>query len=184
MESTESKIIQSALEALAIKGFQKVTLNDIAKQAKVSRPTVYSYFKDKDELIQSALLHSSLGIAEDLIKHAEKFDKASTRIVEAMLYALKRIPQEAHLALLADPEVVQLVNEFALVSKEGNALCQGIFKVALMGKYKDEAELNELIEVCVRLLLSLLTMKSARKRTVQEQRLFLERRLLPALGLR
>ena len=96
MEDTQSKIVNSALEALAIKGFHKVTLNDIARLAKVSRPTVYSYFKDKDELIRFALLQSSLNIADDLIRHAEKFSSQKQSVPQdldghrQLLYQIQR----------------------------------------------------------------------------------------------
>lgn len=183
MESTQAKIINSALSCLASKGLHKTTLNDIAQHAGVSRPTVYSYFKDKDAIIQFALLQSAYGIADDIIAHIEKLPSAEERIVEAMLYALKRLPKEPYLALLADPLIANLVNEYALVSEEGNALCQRIFKSALIDHYQDNKELNEIIELCTRLLLSLLTLKPAKKRNQKEQREFLERRLLPALNL-
>ena len=183
MESTQDKITQSALVCLGEKGFQKITLNDIATHAGLSRPTVYSYFKDKNAIIQFALLQSAYKIEGDIIAHIEKFASAEERILEAMLFALKRLPKEPHLALLGDPVITQLVNEYALVSEEGNALCQRIFKIALLDNYKSEDELNEIIELCTRLLLSLLTIKPAKKRNQKEQLAFLQRRLLPSLGL-
>ena len=44
-------------------------------------------------------------------------------------------------------------------------------------------ELDEVTEVATRFLLSLLTMQGNKKRNEKELRGFLERRLLPALGL-
>lgn len=182
VENTQSKIIESALKCLAEKGLNKVTLNDIAQGAGVSRPTVYSYFKDKNDIIQFALLQSAYALVEDIIAHIEKFSTPEERIVEAMLMSLKRLPQENYLALLTDPSISQLINEFALVSKDGNELLKRIFTIATCEKVKDENELNEMIEVCTRMLLSLLTLKPGKARNQKEQRAFLERRLLPALG--
>jgi AcrR family transcriptional regulator len=183
MEKTQNKISESALLCLAEKGLHKVTLNDIATHAGVSRPTVYSYFKDKNAIIQFALMQSAYSISEEITAYAEKFSTPRERVLESMLFTLKRLPQESYLALLSDPAIGQLVNEYALVSEEGNSLCQKIFKVILMEEKKNEAELNEIIELCTRLLLSLLTIKPRKSRNQKEQRAFLERRLLPALGL-
>ncbi len=182
VESTQSKIIESALKCLGEKGLGKVTLNDIAQGAGVSRPTVYSYFKDKNDIIQFALLQSAYALVDDIINHVEKFETPQERIIEAMLMGLKRLPQENYLALIADPSITQLINEFALVSKEGNELLQRIFASATCNQIQDENELNEIIEVCTRMLLSLLTLKPAKSRNQKEQRAFLEKRLLPALG--
>lgn len=179
--NTQDRIAQAAIECLALKAFTKITLNDIAKQAKVSRPTVYSYFKDSAEVLQYALLQSAYRFSDELIAYIEQFTSSQERILEAMLFCLKRFPEEPALALISSPEVAQVINEFALISLEGNAICQKIFDIALQDNRLSKTELNEVIEICIRMLLSLLTVKAPKERTLKQQRTFLEKRLLPAV---
>lgn len=179
--NTQERIAQAAITCLANKAFTKVTLNDIAKQAEVSRPTVYSYFKDSGEVLQYALLQSAYRFSDDLIQHVEKFEGSDERIVEAMIFCLQNLPKEPSLALISSPEVSQIVNEFALMSVEGNEICQKIFTTVLQDKKVTQQDLSEIIELCTRLLLSLLTVKAPKLRTLKQQREFLKKRLLPSL---
>jgi len=182
--NTQEKIAQAAIDCLSFKVFTKITLNDIAKQAGVSRPTVYSYFKHRGEVLQYALLQSAYVFAEELIAYIEQYEMSEDRVLEAMIFCLKRFPEEPSLALISSSEISQLINEFALMSMEGNEICQRIFCVALKDNSISKRDLSEVVEICTRLLLSLLTVKAPTVRTVKQQREFLKRRLLPALGLK
>ena len=51
--TTEARIFEGALQALARQGPKKLALSDIAHEAGVSVGTVYRYFKNKDELLRS-----------------------------------------------------------------------------------------------------------------------------------
>ena len=53
VEKTQQLIIDAAFAEFAYHGFQKTTLKDIAAHAGVSRPTVYSFFKNKDQIFRS-----------------------------------------------------------------------------------------------------------------------------------
>jgi AcrR family transcriptional regulator len=51
--STEARIFDGALRAIARQGPKKLAMSDIAHEAGVSVGTLYRYFKNKDELLQS-----------------------------------------------------------------------------------------------------------------------------------
>ena len=57
VEKTQQLILDAALAEFAHYGFQKTTLKDIAAQAGVSRPTVYSFFKNKDQIFRSVAIN-------------------------------------------------------------------------------------------------------------------------------
>ena len=57
VEKTQQLILDAALAEFAYHGFQKTTLKDIAAQAGVSRPTVYSFFKNKDQIFRSVAIN-------------------------------------------------------------------------------------------------------------------------------
>jgi AcrR family transcriptional regulator len=51
--TTEARIFDGALQALARQGPKKLAMSDIANEAGVSVGTLYRYFKNKDELLES-----------------------------------------------------------------------------------------------------------------------------------
>lgn len=55
MEERE-QIIKYALENLFVKGYQYVTMDNIATGLKISKKTIYKYFNSKDELFEGVVL--------------------------------------------------------------------------------------------------------------------------------
>ncbi len=49
----QQAILASALEAFAIYGFRKTSMDDIAKGAGMSRPAVYLHYKNKEAIVRS-----------------------------------------------------------------------------------------------------------------------------------
>lgn len=47
---TKEKILNEALKLFMKNGYDKTSLNDIAKRIKITKPALYYYFKNKDEL--------------------------------------------------------------------------------------------------------------------------------------
>src|SRR5208337_3586955 len=52
---TRSRILEAALELFQTEGFDRVTINKLAKAAKVSMPTIYAIFKSKRGVLQSLI---------------------------------------------------------------------------------------------------------------------------------
>ena len=180
---TQQRIVDAAVACVKRWGIEKVTLNDIAREAGVTRPTVYSYFSNRDEVVQFALLQSAYVFAQKLLRHIENYIQPEMRVIEAMMFSLKQLPKEPSLALMSDSGLAEILNENALRQAEGNEIRRGIFRLIFAGVEVDDSELDELTEVASRFLMSLLTMKSNKQRSEKEMRGFLCRRLLPALGL-
>jgi AcrR family transcriptional regulator len=183
LNNTQNKIIDAAILCVKRWGVEKVNLNDIAKEAGVTRPTVYSYFSNRDEIIQQALLQSAYLFGAKAIKHLQKFETARERTIEAVIYSLKKLPKEPSLALLKNTDMSNIINNNGLSTPEGQQILRGIFQIILIEKSFDDDELDEIAEVTARFLLSLLTIKSPKKRNDKELRSFIERRLLPSLGI-
>ena len=183
LNNTQNKIIEAAIVCVKRWGVEKVNLNDIAKEAGVTRPTVYSYFSNRDEIIQQALLQSAYIFGAKAIKHLQKFETARERTVEAVVYSLKKLPKEPSLALLKNTDMSNIINNNGLSTPEGQLILRSLFQIILIEKSFDDDELDEIAEVTARFMLSLLTIKSPKKRNDKELRGFIERRLLPSLGL-
>jgi len=183
LEQTRTRIVEASVACVKRSGLQKVSLNDIAKEAGVTRPTVYKYFKNKDEAVQFALLQSAYAFSQALLEHVNQFTSAQSRVLEAMMFALNKLPSEPYLALIADVGLTQVINENALMTKEGREIRVQLFATILKDLTLSKDELDEISEFCTRMLLSLLSVKSQKQRSEKNMRAFLQRRLLPGLGL-
>ena len=57
-EQTRAKILESALESFALRGFHGSSMQEIAKRAGVSKGLAYNYFKSKEEILKEILEHA------------------------------------------------------------------------------------------------------------------------------
>lgn len=63
----KEQILRAAERIFAQKGFQDATISDVAREAKVSEPTIYEYFPSKEELLFSIP-------GETVIRAKERFE--------------------------------------------------------------------------------------------------------------
>lgn len=180
---TQKRILDAAIACVKRWGIEKVTLNDIAQEAGLTRPTVYSYYPSRDDVVRHALLQSAYAFSEEAVRHIGKFSTAQERTLEIVLFALKRLPKEPVLALMQESGLASIMNTYALNSPEGNEIVRALFRIILNDTKIENNELDEVVEVALRFMISLLTQEGPKKRSEKEMRGFLERRLLPALGL-
>ncbi len=112
------KIIEAAIKVISEKGFFKSTVSTIAKSAKVADGTIYTYFKNKEDLlIQSFeyVLDIILsGITEELTKEKEPFQKIKIIITGH----LKFMEQHPDLANFLQIQLRQSKKEIRLKIKE------------------------------------------------------------------
>lgn len=75
----ESLILDAAEKLFEEKGFEKVTLEEIAKKAEYTKPTLYNYFKSKEEIFIGVYLrgwnNSTEKIYQAIAKKEKGFDK-------------------------------------------------------------------------------------------------------------
>ncbi len=81
------RIIRAAEEAFKKSGFRGVTMEQVAKEAAVSKVTVYAYFKNKDELFTAVAVRMAelmrRAIANELAAEALPLDERLTRALVA-----------------------------------------------------------------------------------------------------
>lgn len=65
-QAFREKIIEAAIELFEAQGCDATTLDDICSRAEVSRPTFYSYYPSKQELIQALAEKLWLNLAREL----------------------------------------------------------------------------------------------------------------------
>ncbi|MDI6644235.1 MAG: TetR/AcrR family transcriptional regulator [Methanobacteriaceae archaeon] len=71
-EMRRRNILQSAEKLFYQKGYEKVTMNEIAQETELARSTLYLYFKNKEEIYLAITLKGSEILKEILTKNFEK----------------------------------------------------------------------------------------------------------------
>jgi AcrR family transcriptional regulator len=107
-ERRRQQIIVAAKRVFSEKGFNKTTMEDIAKEAELSPGTLYLYFKNKEELYASL----SLRILQYLhlrVEHVNKGDSDPQKKIEALMEAMYDVYD-------FDPLII--INMFHLQSSE------------------------------------------------------------------
>jgi AcrR family transcriptional regulator len=62
----QEEIVRAASKRFSRHGFGKTTLDEIARDVRIGKPTIYHYFKSKDDLFYSSINFQSLQFIEDI----------------------------------------------------------------------------------------------------------------------
>jgi len=126
-------ILEAAKKVFFSKGYLKVTMDEIALEAEISKPTIYQYFKTKDDLYASL----NLQLLEYLYERMEGLCREQGLNASEKLEALKDL---LHDVFNFDPLI--LINLFHLQASDG-----------LMNLSTERTtQLNELAAKCLRTL--------------------------------
>ncbi|NYE56392.1 TetR/AcrR family transcriptional regulator [Carboxydothermus ferrireducens] len=117
-------ILKAAAKVMAQKGFEKATMDEIAKISKVAKGTLYYYFKSKEELF----LKLTLSILEELEERTKKVLELKVSAAEK-LRALIKVQVEFFLEF--HEEVVLVLGDFF-----GSTLPRESFRVKINDYYR------------------------------------------------
>lgn len=92
-------------------GVAKTTMDDIAKSAGVSRPTVYRHFEDRDSLILAVVLRRSRQLIDRAQKFLRKHASFEDQLVEGLLFLVDKGRKDPFVGLLVSPESMDLANQ-------------------------------------------------------------------------
>jgi AcrR family transcriptional regulator len=87
-------------------GIRRTTMEDIAAEAKVSRPTLYRYFGDRDSLVRAIAERRAARFAERMHTFFEPYLTLTERLVEGLLYLGKVGRRDEFFAGLISAEAV------------------------------------------------------------------------------
>lgn len=119
-DEAETRMLDAAVELIAVRGVGGVTVAEVARNAGVSRPTVYRRWSSADEIVRTALLRATVALIEqfpeparsreaivrDVMRFSELFrtDPVYGRLLERepevfTRYTLQRIGQSQRVIL-------------------------------------------------------------------------------------
>lgn len=95
----KEQILKSAFECFSERGFESVTMEEIAKEAGLSKGAVYWYFKSKDELILELIKNWSKA-SENILYKMAKECSPDELLYQYPAYILKEMDLKNHYKLL------------------------------------------------------------------------------------
>jgi AcrR family transcriptional regulator len=116
-EVTKTKILNSALELFARKGYSNTSISDIAKSARISKGLAYNYFESKQNIVESVIeiLFLEIGnmfVALENVK--DPFDKIQ-KVIDSTFEMIKENEDfwRLYTSLLMQIETKEIVEKIA-----------------------------------------------------------------------
>jgi AcrR family transcriptional regulator len=104
-----NSILEAAKRVFFTKGYAKTTMDEIALEAEISKPTIYQYFKSKDDLFFTLMLPVVEEIGNQFKQIKQKLDKgkygSGTRLIHDMFKGLQNSHDMA-------PDVFRIIQLF------------------------------------------------------------------------
>lgn len=113
-ETRKRQILEQSLLIFAKKGFQNTNLSYIADVCHISRPTLYQYFKDKEQIFQFAIKH----VTGELFKEYKSISRDSELNYEGKLKGICR--DVINKSYFNKPFIVSLVDFLFQMKRKGN----------------------------------------------------------------
>jgi AcrR family transcriptional regulator len=90
-EATRARILDAAFDAVATFGLARLTVEDVARQAGLSRQSVYRYFASRDELIGALVLREVDAILEGVREANARHADLEAAVGESALFCLRTL---------------------------------------------------------------------------------------------
>jgi AcrR family transcriptional regulator len=174
--------MDAAIACLQRYGLEKTGVGDIASAAGVTKPTIYNYFESRDELVQEALARAGRALGERLIDHARLFPTPADQVVEAVIFCLHEIPNEPGLAVTTRSGG-EAIGQRAALRPASLAIARHVLGELFGDRIDLATEFDEVSEILIRWMLSLLMLDGPVPRDEGQLRALLHRRMIPGLGL-
>ncbi|MGA8331954.1 MAG: TetR/AcrR family transcriptional regulator [Mycobacterium sp.] len=181
-EDPKAQIVAAASRCLVEFGLDHTSLSAIAREAGVSRQTIYNHFDSRDEIVGEAIECAATQASARIISEARKNSTAAGFVVDLCMSAIeefRRNPAISPMLLaLDDPDRRSRVLTPDVIARAREYLQPILEYLPERAPY-----LDEMTETYLRFELSLLTIDSANSRSAEAMRGYLHRVLVPALGI-
>ena len=181
-----NRILDAASRCFDRVGVHKTTLADVAREAKVTRTTLYRHFENRDAIVVGVMLRETRYFRDRILEATGGIEDVGEFIVEGILFCLREAPQRRLHIYLFGGEASSLMGRLFLTSEQlfeiGVELLRPLFEPAReKGLLREGIDLPTLLEWTSRITLSYMTTASSRIDNEEEMRGVLRRLLLPAV---
>lgn len=110
----ENEIIEAATRCFNNFSIKKTAIEDICKEAGISRPTFYKFFKNKNALVMRMAGQETARLSSNVVKFIDKYDDIADAFTEAIWYVLKGCEKSDVVGFLLRPENLDFTFEVSL----------------------------------------------------------------------
>jgi AcrR family transcriptional regulator len=179
-----ARIIEAAIRCVDRDGPEQFTLSSVAAELGVIRQTIYRYYASTDELMSAVSQASVESFLDEFKQHLEPFTCPADWVIEALAAAIEQLPAERYLVLLlAAGRPVSFTQ--GVVSDVAIQIGRGLAKESAVdwaAAGYDGQRLDELIELMLRIIQSMVVTPKVPARRGPELRGYLHRWLAPGIA--
>jgi AcrR family transcriptional regulator len=151
VDEARSQILMAAQSVFLRYGVNKTTMDDIARESGVSRPTVYRYFRDRDSLISALIEMRSrilFGRAREFVQSQPTFEDV---IVEGLIFLIDNGRRDPIVRILVSPERMEMTTALVGSSDLAARLTREMWEPILMeaqqrGDVRTDVTIDEINE--------------------------------------
>ena len=92
----KEEVIEAARELFCAYGYRKVSMDEIAKKSEVTKKTIYTYFKDKNDLIKY-FAYEEIDKMKNIVDEIERQNIETIEKVHNIIYSLLEFKKEEKL---------------------------------------------------------------------------------------
>jgi len=104
MNDMQDRILDLAKKRFKRFGYQKTTIDEICREGRISKKTVYRVFRDKQDLFEQLLLRESTVVREEIFRRLGKIPDPVIRLKRLVDVALDYFKEERFLSTLLKDE--------------------------------------------------------------------------------
>lgn len=185
-DAARERLLDAAQECFNRFGPNRTSIEDVARQAKVSRSTVYRYFEGRNELLAAAYMRENAAVFERVkILMAEQGTFAE-RVVRVTVRAINALRSGRYFPMLFNSDGALMSSQAIIASKlfyeAGHATMQPFFEEARdRGELPADLDLDDFIEWHLRLVFSFAMFDSPAPRDQASLSRLLETFIVPPL---
>src|ERR1700735_2474066 len=107
-DDARERIVAAAERCIERHGIRKTTMDDVACEAGLSRPSVYRYFADRDDLLIELITRHSQALLVRARKSISRQSSLADQIVETVLYTAEHARRDPLTRHILDPDCTSL----------------------------------------------------------------------------
>jgi AcrR family transcriptional regulator len=155
MTPTELRVLDATKACCERWGIAKVTIDDIAAEAGVSRATLYRMFPGgKDVLFDALRVHELEDFFTRLSAHVDGVDDLEELLVRTVVYATVELRSDEHLAIMLASEPGDTLSNLTVQGLPRIIRMASLFLSGKVEPYLDRASAQRLVELLARLVIS------------------------------
>jgi AcrR family transcriptional regulator len=107
-DDARERILAAAERCIDRHGIRKTTMDDVASEVGLSRPSVYRYFADRDDLLIELITRHARALLDRARKSIARQSSLPDQIVESILYTAEHARRDPLTRHVIDPDATSL----------------------------------------------------------------------------